>query len=142
MTAPTTATHGTIAQRFGPSALGALRVAASALFILHGTQKLFHWPVDPTGPAGPTIALASLPGAAGVIELVGGTLVLFGLFTRPVAFLLSGEMAAAYFLAHAPQNLFPILNRGELPVLFCFIFLAISALGPGAASADGLRHRR
>ena len=80
-------------------------------------------------------------GAAGAIEIVGGTLILLGLFTRPVAFVCAGEMAFAYFLAHAPRGLVPLQNQGELPILFCFIFLYLAAAGAGAWSVDAMRRR-
>ncbi len=144
MTTPTTATHGSIADRFGPLTLAALRIVAGSLFMLHGTQKLFRWPVNAAaeGPAMPPIEIASRAGIAGIIEFGAGLLITLGLFTRPAAFIASGEMAFAYFLAHATRNVFPAFNGGETAVLFCFIFLLISALGPGAASFDALRHRR
>jgi putative oxidoreductase len=82
---------------------------------------------------------ASLLGAAGVLEIVGGLLILIGLFTRPVAFILSGFMAVAYFMAHAPQGFYPLLNQGELAVLYCFVFLYLSVAGGGAWSADAAR---
>ncbi len=107
---------------------GALRIVASYLFILHGSMKIFGFPPTEWSPA-----MGSLPWIGGVIEVVGGLMVLLGLFTRPVAFLLAGQMAVAYFTAHASQNaLFPMLNGGEPAVLFCFIFLFFAAAGPGA----------
>ncbi len=94
----------------------------------------------------PKPSLQDLPGRAcsiaGALEVVGGTLLFVGLFTRPVAFLLSGTMAFAYFLVHAPRGFWPILNRGETPALYCFIFLFLAAAGPGAASLDGVLARR
>jgi putative oxidoreductase len=120
--------------RLTPHLLSALRIVAAFLFIAHGTQKLLGFPPD-----GPRPALLSLMGAAGVIETVGGTLMLLGLFTRPVAFVLSGEMAVAYFLRHAPSGRWPIVNGGELAVLFCFIWLLFVAAGPGPWSLDRLR---
>ena len=113
-----------------------LRVVASAAFMQHGAQKLF-------GVLGATaVPTGSLPWIAGVIEIVGGALVLIGLFTRPVAFLLAGEMAVAYFMAHAPNSFWPAVNKGELTVLYCFIFLYFSATGAGAVSLDYIRLRR
>lgn len=109
-----------------------LRVVAAFLFIQHGTQKMFGFPA----PQGAEFELFSLMGAAGTLEVVGGLLILVGLFTRPVAFLLSGEMAFAYFIAHAPQNFWPLLNGGELAVLWCFLFLFFSAAGAGPWSLD------
>jgi putative oxidoreductase len=105
----------------------------------HGTQKLFSWPIDePRDPA----ALLSLMGVAGVLETFGGALLLLGLFTRPVAFLLAGEMAVAYLMSHAPNGFWPILNRGELAVLYCFLFLYLAAAGGGPWSIDAARSRR
>lgn len=128
--------HGPIPARWAPRLLSLLRVAAAFLFIAHGTQKLFAWPVEePREPA----ALLSLMGVAGVLETFGGLLLLLGLFTRPVAFILAGEMAVAYFKAHAPQGLWPILNGGELAALYCFLFLYLGAAGPGPWSLDARR---
>lgn len=115
-----------------------LRIVAALLFMAHGTQKLFAWPIDePRQPA----ELLSLMGLAGVLETFGGLLLLLGLFTRPVAFLLAGEMAVAYFMAHAPRGFWPILNGGELPALYCFLFLYLAAVGGGPWSLDA-RERR
>jgi putative oxidoreductase len=108
---------------------------AALLFMAHGTMKLLGFPAsDNPGPA-----LFSLMGFAGVLELVGGLLLVLGLFTRPVAFILAGEMAFAYFMAHAPQSFFPIVNRGESAVLFCFVFLYLAAAGAGPWSVDAAR---
>jgi putative oxidoreductase len=113
-----------------------LRVVAGFLFIAHGTQKLFGVPAaEPRDP----VELLSLAGVAGVLETFGGLLLLLGLFTRPVSFLLSGEMAVAYFLRHLPQGFWPILNRGELAALYCFLFLYFAAAGGGPWSLDVLR---
>ncbi len=120
-------------EQLAGGALSLLRIVAALLFIEHGTQKYFGFPVPfPMGE----IHLASLLGVAGVLELVGGTLLLFGVFTRPVALLLSGEMAIAYFMMHLPQNFYPIANGGEAAILFCFIFLLIAAAGPGSWAID------
>ena len=120
---------------YGPQALAALRIMTALLFIEHGTQKFFNFP-----PAEqPFGNLASLIGVAGVLEIVGGILVLIGLFTRPVAFVLCGFMAVAYFMAHAPQSFFPINNRGDAAILFCFVFLYLTAAGPGAFALDNRR---
>jgi putative oxidoreductase len=119
--------------------LSALRIVAAFLFIAHGTQKLFAFPA--AVPGGSTFALASLFGVAGALEMAGGTLLLLGLFTRPVAFVLSGEMAVAYFHAHAPSGFWPLLNHGESAVLFCFLWLYIAAAGPGPWSLDAARQR-
>ncbi|MGH7509982.1 MAG: DoxX family protein [Gemmatimonadales bacterium] len=127
-----------VRERWAPRLLGMLRIVASFLFMLHGTQKLFGWPVlEPRDPA----PLFSLMGLAGVLEVFGGLLLLLGLFTRPVAFVLAGEMAIAYFKSHAPQAFWPILNRGELAALYCFLFLYLSVVGGGAWTLDALRKR-
>ena len=130
---------GTFVSKGRMPLLSVLRVVAGFLFIAHGTQKLFGLPVAmPGGPA----QLQSLIGAAGVIELVGGGLVLVGLLTRPAAFILSGEMAFAYFMQHAPSGFWPIVNQGELAVLYCFVFLYFSVAGAGPWSLDALMHHR
>ena len=116
-----------------PTVQSVLRFVVSLLFIVHGTQKLFGIPVPP--PNGP-VDLQSLMGVAGVIEVVGGALLFLGLFTRPMAFLLSGEMAVAYFMQHAPRGFWPLVNGGELAVLYCFIFLFFSVAGAGPLSLD------
>jgi putative oxidoreductase len=117
-----------------------LRIVAALLFIEHGTVKLFAFPAA-VMPGGGAVALASLPGVAGLLELVGGTLLLLGLLTRPVAFVLSGEMAVAYFSSHAPGGFWPALNHGELAIIFCFVWFYFSAAGPGPWSLDALRRR-
>jgi putative oxidoreductase len=128
--------RGPVPARWAPRLLSLLRIVAAFLFIAHGTQKLFAWPIaEPREPA----ALLSMPGVAGVLEVFGGLLLLLGLFTRPIAFILSGEMAVAYFTAHAPQGFWPILNRGELAALYCFLFLYLAAAGPGPWSLDARR---
>jgi putative oxidoreductase len=127
--------------RFGDLALLALRVMAGLMFAQHGAQKLLGWFADPQR-GGPLPAAGSLPWFAGVLELVGGPLIALGLFTRPVAFLLAGQMAVAYFMAHAPQGFWPIVNRGELGALYCFVFLLLAAVGAGAYSLDALLRRR
>jgi putative oxidoreductase len=124
--------------RWSPRLLSVLRIVAAFLYVQHGTSKLFG--VPPAGK-GATVELFSRLGAAGVIEIVGGTLILLGLFTRPTALICSGEMAFAYFLAHAPRGPLPLLNQGELPVLFCFIFLYLAAAGSGPWSVDAARTR-
>jgi putative oxidoreductase len=124
--------------RYAPHALAALRIMTSLLMIQHATMKFFAFP-------GPLPMPGPLPGiivAAGVIELVTGTLILFGLFTRPAAFLASGTMAAAYFLGHASQGFWPALNQGEAAIMFCFAFFVLIFTGPGAWSLDGLRRNR
>jgi putative oxidoreductase len=124
---------------WSPYLLSLVRIVAAFLFMLHGTQKLFAWPVS---EARDPVQLMSQMGAAGVLETVGGALLLIGLFTRPVAFLLSGQMAVAYFQAHAPRGPLPILNGGELAVVFCFLFLYFWAAGPGPLSLDATIRRR
>ena len=120
---------------WSPRALAALRIVTAFLFIQHGTAKLLHVPHVAMFDA---LAPLSLFGFAGFIEIIGGLLVLIGWFTRPAAFILSGEMAVAYFMAHASQGkiLSPMLNEGESAVLFCFVFLLLSVTGPGAWSVD------
>ena len=125
---------------WAPYLLSLLRIIAAFSFITHGTLKLFGWPV--TDSPAPLPALLDLRGIAGMLEVFGGALLLLGLFTRPVAFLLSGQMAFAYFIRHAPMGFFPVLNGGEPAVLFCFLWLYISAAGPGPWSLDALRRRR
>ena len=115
---------------------GVLRIVAGYAFALHGAQKLF----GVLGFENP-VSLTSMMGFAGVVELVGGVMIALGLFTTPIAFLASGEMAAAYFIGHVAQTgalLFPVVNRGEPAVLYCFIFLYVATRGPGAWSLDGL----
>jgi putative oxidoreductase len=112
--------------------LSVLRIVAALLFVEHGTQKWLAFPVPRSTPT----VLWSLSGAAGVLELVGGLLLLFGLFTRPVAFVLSGLMAFAYFIAHAPRAFWPIVNGGELAALYCFVFLYLAVAGGGSWSVD------
>ncbi|CAD0212735.1 Inner membrane protein YqjF [Rhizobium rhizogenes] len=120
--------------RYRPHALAVLRIVAALLFIEHGTQKLFGFPASQMQGSLPTLMLV-----AALLEFVGGILVLIGLFTRPVAFILSGQMAVAYFMAHAPQNFFPALNGGDAAILFCFVFLYFVFAGPGAFSVDERR---
>ena len=120
-----------------PHVLSVLRIVAACLFLAHGSQKMFGAPGHPFHL--PAIRLTMM-GAAGVLEVVGGTLMLLGLYTRPVAFVLSGEMAVAYFTQHAPHGMWwPILNGGELAVLFCFIWLFFCVAGPGPWSLDAVR---
>ncbi len=119
-----------------PRILGILRIVTGFLFLQHGMAKLFGVPHVAMFDG---LQLFSLMGLAGVLELVGGLLVLVGLFTRPTAFILSGEMAVAYFMAHAPKGFLPILNQGELAVIYCFVFLYFAAAGAGAFSIDAKR---
>lgn len=121
--------------RFRSVALGVLRILAGLLFMQHGVQKLFGW-LD-----GTRMELASLMGVAGVLETFGGLLIVLGLLTRPVAFLLAGEMLVAYFMAHLPQGFFPIQNGGELAALYFAIFVYLTTAGAGRFSIDGVRAR-
>jgi len=123
---------------WAPYLLSILRIVAAFLFMQVGTAKLFAFP-GAIMPGGGTAPLASLAGIAGLLEAFGGLLLLVGLFTRPVAFLLSGEMAFAYFIGHAPQGFWPVLNQGALAALYSFLFLYFSAAGPGPWSIDALR---
>lgn len=117
--------------RLAPIVLSIMRIAVALLFFEHGLSKLFGFPSSHIVPAPFTLLWF-----AGVIEFVGGTLVFFGLFTRVAAFLMSGEMAIGYFLMHAPHSIFPILNRGDAAILFCFVFLYIAVAGAGPWSLD------
>jgi len=125
---------------WAPRAQGLLRIVVGFLYLQHATAKLFGFPHIADFD---NLRLFSLEGFAGMLELVGSPLLVLGLFTRPTAFILSGEMAFAYFIAHAPQGHFlsPTLNQGEPAVLYCFIFLFFSAAGAGAWSLDGARRR-
>ena len=107
-----------------------LRIVAGFLFIFHGSQKLFNFPLEFPYPMSPLMQ------AAGLIEVIGGTMIMLGLFSRPVAFLCSGTMAVAYWMAHGLRDIFPILNGGELSALYCFIFLFIACKGSGIWSVD------
>ena len=122
--------------RYAPYTLGLLRIFTALTFISHGTQKLFGFPATATSSLP---AVASLPWIAGVLEVVGGALVLVGFLTRPVAFVLSGLMAVAYWMAHAPKSFYPLLNGGEPALLFCFIFFYIFFAGPGSFALDNRR---
>jgi putative oxidoreductase len=118
-----------------PYLLSLLRVVAALLFFEHGTQKLFGFPPGPPFTGFPNF---SLLGIAGMIEVAGGLLLLFGLFTRTTAFIVCGEMAVAYFRAHLPRGFFPINTGGEITVMLCFVFLYLVAAGPGPLSLDHL----
>ena len=120
-----------------PEMLSVLRIVSALIFTLHGSQKLFAFP--PTDQQPP---LASLTGLGGVLEFVGGLMLLTGLFTRPVAFVLSGMMAVAYWMFHAPGSLYPTLNGGDAAILYCFVFLYIFVAGPGPWSLDAMLRRR
>ena len=124
-----------------PVLLSVLRIFGAFIFLQAGTMKLFAFPAG-IPPSGGTVELFSQLGLAGVLEVAGGGLLLVGLFTRPVAFVLSGEMAVAYFQAFAPKGFWPVLNGGITPALFCFVWLFVSAAGPGPWSLDALRERR
>lgn len=122
-----------------PWLLSILRVVSAFLFLLHGSQKLFGFP----GGGPPQLIefdklWSVVPGLAGTLEFFGGLLLLVGFATRPVAFILSGMMAFAYFMAHAPGSFWPVLNRGDAAILFCFVFLYLSGMGPGPFSVDHL----
>ena len=120
---------------WSPRMLSVLRIMTGLLFLEHGTQKLFAFP-------GPGPALTTLLVVQALLELVGGILILIGLFTRPVAFILAGDMAVAYFMAHAPRGFFPTLNGGQLAILFCFVFLYLFVAGGGVWSVDEQRSSR
>jgi putative oxidoreductase len=126
-----------ILEDWAPRALSILRIVAAVLFFEHGSQKLFGFPPRLEGAPGPEIV--SLLGAAGIMEIIGGGLLILGLFTRPVAFLAAGEMAIGYWVAHAPKSFFPALNGGDAAILYCFIFLYIFFAGPGPWSLDAKR---
>ena len=123
---------------WAPRVLSIVRIVAALIFIEHGTQKLFGFPPSPS----PGPALMSIGGIAGLLEVVGGPLLLLGLFTRPVAFILSGEMAFAYWMAHAPRSFYPVLNNGDASILYCFLFLYLVFAGGGAWSLDRLIWKR
>ena len=124
--------------RWAGEALSLLRIVAALLFLLHGTSKLFNFPAFPMDLPQP----GTLLWIGAILEVVGGLLLLVGFFSRPVAFVLSGEMAVAYWMFHAPRSTFPSDNQGEPAILFCFIFLLIAAAGPGPWSLDSSRRRQ
>src|SRR5918992_5417133 len=125
---------------WSPYLLSLLRIIVAFLFIQFGTGKIFALPAA-IMPEGGTAPFGTLAWFAGFLETFGGFFILLGLFTRPVAFLLSGEMAFAYFIGHAPQGFWPVLNQGHSAILFCFVFLYFSAAGAGPWSLDALRER-
>lgn len=120
--------------RFAPHAFALLRIVSGLLFATHGTQKIFGWPGDKPPIKGMPLMLA-----AGWIEIVTGVLIAIGLLAGWAAFLAAGEMAVAYFMKHAPNDFWPLLNQGEVAVLFCFLFLFIATHGAGIWSIDGAR---
>ena len=124
--------------RWSPQALAVLRIVTALIFMAHGTQKLFGFPAPPEGGMPP---LLSLFGIGAILELIGGFLILIGWFTRPVAFILAGEMAVAYWMFHAPQSFYPALNGGDAAILYCFVFLYLAVAGGGPWSLDALRRR-
>jgi putative oxidoreductase len=125
-------TTGDLETVWAPRLLSILRIVVALIFMEHGTQKLLGFP--PSDHPGP--ALFSLLGLSGVLELFGGALLVLGLFTRPVAFILAGEMAVAYWLGHAPHSFFPVNNGGDAAILYCFVFLYLVAAGAGPWSLD------
>jgi len=121
--------------------LSILRIVAALVLMQHGAQKMFNFPpMGGPGPSAPYV-IASMNGIAGILETFGGFAVLIGLFTRPIAFLLSGEMAVAYFHVHFPRGFLPIVNRGEVPVMLCFVFLYLVFAGAGIWSVDAVLSR-
>ena len=121
-----------------PQVLSVLRFMAGLEILQHGTAKILHFPAVAQMA---NVHIGSLAGVGGLIELIGGTLMVIGLFTRPTAFILCGFTAVAYFMVHASQSFFPLVNKGELAVLYCFVFLYIFAAGPGPWSIDAARGR-
>lgn len=121
--------------RWSPQILSLLRIVVGFLYLWHGSAKLLHYPTS-MGDLPPLMVLA------GFLELVGGTLVMLGLFTKPVAFILSGEMAVAYFMAHAPNGFLPAVNHGEAAVFYCFVFLYLASAGGGPISLDAMMRKR
>jgi putative oxidoreductase len=120
--------------------LSVLRIVTALLFLEHGTQKIFNFP--PAAKPRPFELMTLSPGLAGVLELVGGALLVIGLFSRPVAFILSGEMAFAYWMSHFKRGPFPVLNGGDGAILFCFVFLYIAAAGAGPWSLDAMMRKK
>src|SRR5690606_7259824 len=125
---------------WAPRVLSLLRIMTALLYMEHGTQKMLNFPIDGPGADGtplPPMALAS-----GILEIVLGALVALGLFTRPAAFIASGHMAAAYFIAHAPQSFWPVANGGDASIMFCFAFLYLAFAGPGPWSLDTIVRKK
>lgn len=135
----TMANENSVLYRWSPIFLSILRIVAGLLIMQHGMQKLFHFPPSGSAAGG---ALPPLMVAAGWIEFIGGILVVLGLFTHVAAFILSGEMAVAYFKHHMPLSPFPVINHGELAVALCFVFLYLAIVGGGSWSVDSLWRRR
>jgi putative oxidoreductase len=127
------------ASSFAPMALSLLRIVSGLLFLEHGTQKFLSFPAGQY--AGSGLALNSMPAYAGIFEFLCGLLIAIGLFTRPAAFVASGVMAVAYWMAHAPRGFFPVNNMGDAAILYCFVFLYLAAAGPGPWSLDARRGR-
>ena len=127
-------------KEWAPPLLSMLRIIVAFMFVQIGSAKWFAFPAA-VMPGGGTATVGSLVWVAAVLEVVGGTLILLGLFTRPVAFILSGEMAFAYFIGHAPQGFWPVLNQGQAAMFYCFFFLYLSAAGPGPWSLDAMLRR-
>ena len=125
---------------WAPRLLSLLRIVSALIFMEHGTQKLLGFPPMAEGMSQPPPF--SLFWFGGILEMVGGFLLLIGLLTRPVAFVLAGEMAVAYWMFHAPRNFYPVLNGGDAAILYCFVFLLLVFTGPGAWSIDGVRGER
>jgi putative oxidoreductase len=125
---------------WAPRVLSIARVVTALIFMAHGTQKLLNFPPNPPGRA--TVELFSLYGFAGALEIVGGILLVLGLFTRPVAFILSGQMAFAYWMGHAPRSIYPVLNNGDASILYCFWFLYLAFAGGGAWSLDRMLSKK
>lgn len=117
--------------RFAPTLRSVLRIVAGLIFLAHGTQKILGFPASQMNPQ-----VFSLSWTAGIIELITGTLLILGLFTRPAAFIASGQMAVAYWMVHAPNSPFPVLNGGDAAILYCFVFLYLVFAGPGPLSLD------
>jgi putative oxidoreductase len=130
--------HAKSLDRYMPYVLAALRIVTALIFMEHGTQKLFGFPAPPANGMPPALSLYWI---GALMELGGGLLILIGAFTRPVAFLLSGEMAVAYWMFHAPRSLYPALNGGDAAILYCFVFLLLVFTGPGALSVEGRRDK-
>ena len=129
----------TLRSEWEPRVLSIVRIVAGVLYLQHGLNKLFNFPPTPTHV--PYNVFSVVPGVAGLIEVFGSLLLIFGLFTRPVAFIMSGEMAIAYFYAHQPRNFFPMLNMGDSVILYCFIFLYLFVAGGGCWSLDQVLSR-